>query len=104
MRPLGDRRSRVRFEVVGGLWGTLEANRDARLLNISRSGALIVSPVPLAVDSIQTVRLMMKQNEFYVHARVRHVTPAAAQGGEEPQYEVGVEFLNVPIGVVKALE
>ena len=60
MRPLGDRRSRIRLEVVGSLWGTLESDRQAKLLNISRTGALIVSPVPAAVDSTQSVRVTIE--------------------------------------------
>ena len=43
---LGDRRSRVRLEVVGALWATLELTEPARVVNISREGALITSPVP----------------------------------------------------------
>ena len=51
MRPLGDRRRRIRLEVVGSLWGALEIDRQAELMNISRTGALIVSPVPAAVEA-----------------------------------------------------
>ena len=50
---LGDRRSRVRLEVVGALWATLELTEPARVVNISRDGALITSPVPMPPESVQ---------------------------------------------------
>ena len=50
---LGDRRSRVRLEVVGALWATLELTEPARVINISRDGALITSPVPMPPESVQ---------------------------------------------------
>ena len=50
---LGDRRSRVRLEVVGALWATLELTEPARVVNISREGALITSPVPMPPESVQ---------------------------------------------------
>src|SRR5437870_2075071 len=40
MRPLGDRRARVRFEVVGSFWGTVDLAEPARVININRTGAL----------------------------------------------------------------
>ena len=50
---LGDRRSRVRLEVVGALWATLELTEPARVVNISRDGALITSPVAMPPESVQ---------------------------------------------------
>src|SRR6186997_455279 len=73
MRPLGDRRRRIRLEVVGSLWGALEVDRTAHLLNISKSGALIMSPVAAAVDSTQFVKLTIEGHEVKLSARVRHV-------------------------------
>ena len=40
MIPLGDRRVRVRFEVVGTLHGVLEFSEPPRVLNLSAGGAL----------------------------------------------------------------
>lgn len=104
MKPLGDRRRRMRLEVVGSLWGTLEINREARIVNISRSGALIASSAPAAVDSIQIVRLMMKEHEFKIRARVRHLHSAFQPGEEERSYQLGLEFLHVPPAFVEALD
>ena len=108
MRPLGDRRRRIRLEVVGSLWGALEIDRQAQLMNISRTGALIVSPIPAAVDSLQSVKLTIEGHEIKLAARVRHLqkldAPAAPGGGEGPRYRIGLEFLEEPAVLVHALE
>ena len=110
MRPLGDRRRRIRLEVVGSLWGALEIDRQAQLMNISRTGALIVSPVPAAVDSMQSVKLTIEGHEIKLAARVRHVQRVDASvapppsGREAPRYRIGLEFLEEPAVLVHALD
>jgi hypothetical protein len=104
MRPLGDRRGRIRLEVVGSLWGTLEVSKQARVVNISRSGALIVSSVPAALDSTQTVKLVLEGHEIKVEARVRHLKLVVSAGDEGAHYRIGLEFLEAPAALVHALE
>ena len=104
MRPLGDRRRRIRLEVVGSLWGSLEVDREAQLVNISRTGALITSPVPAAVDSTQSVRLTIEGHEVKLAARVRHLQRLSDIGAGEPQYRIGLEFLEAPSILIHALE
>jgi hypothetical protein len=104
MRPLGDRRRRIRLEVVGALWGALEVDRQAQLLNISRSGALIMSPVPAAVDSMQSVKLTVEGHEVKLDARVRHIQRLGNSHEGDPQYRIGLEFLEAPAVLVHALE
>ena len=103
MRPLGDRRRRIRLEVVGSLWGTLEVDRPATLMNISRTGALILSSVPAVLDSTQTVKLTIEGHEVKLSARVRHLHRITPSPGE-PQYRIGLEFLEAPAVLVHALE
>ena len=102
MRPLGDRRARVRLEVVGVLWGTLEATPSARVLNISRTGALIESPQSVPLESIQSVRFTVAGEAITVDARVRHLRRSAST--EVPEYLVGVEFLSMPDALLKSIE
>ena len=104
MRPLGDRRRRIRLEVVGSLWGALELDRRAQLVNISRTGALIMSPIPAAVDSLQSVKLTVEGHEVKLAARVRHLQRLGDTGAAEPQYRIGLEFLEAPAVLVHALE
>jgi hypothetical protein len=100
---LGDRRSRVRLEVVGALWATLELTEPARVVNISRDGALITSPVPMPPDSVQPLHLKLEGREVTVDARVRHIRRVS--GPDEPiRYLVGVEFLSVPPALARATE
>jgi len=103
MRALGDRRRRIRLEVVGSLWGTLEVDRQATLMNISRTGALVLSPVPVAVDTTQSVRLTIEGHEVRLAAKVRHLHRVTPSSGT-PQYRIGLEFLEAPAVLVHALE
>ena len=102
MRPLGDRRRRIRLEVVGSLWGALEVDRQAFVVNISRTGALISSPIPAAVDSMQSVKLTVEGHEVRIPARVRHMQRLDQAG--EPLYRIGLEFLEAPAVLIHALE
>ena len=104
MRPLGDRRRRIRLEVVGSLWGTLEIDRQAQLMNISRTGALITSPVPAAVDSTHSVKITIEGHEVKLAARVRHMQRMSPGGEGVPLYRIGLEFLEAPAVLVHALE
>ena len=102
MKPLGDRRHRIRLEVVGHLWGALEVDRQAQLVNISRTGALIVSPVPAAVDSTQSVKLTIEGHEVKLAVRVRHMQ--RLDEGAGPRYRIGLEFLEEPAVLAHTLE
>jgi len=103
MRPLGDRRRRIRLEVVGSLWGTLEVDRQTTLMNISRTGALILSPVPASVDTTQTVKLTIEGHEVKLAARVRHLH-RVSESSSAPQYRIGLEFLEAPAILIHSLE
>jgi len=82
------------------LWGTLEVSTQASIINISRGGALIASPVPAPVDSIQTICLLLKGQEIAIEARIRHVQHAPENGSDHRIYRVGVEFLQTPAALL----
>jgi hypothetical protein len=94
MHRVGDRRSAVRLEVVGALWGTLEVCRQARICDLSQDGALLEYPVPVVRDTVHTVTFEHKGHRFHVDVRVRHVRQATARGAVV--YLAGVEFLAIP--------
>ena len=71
-------------------------------MNISRTGALIVSPVPAAVDSMQSIKLTIEGHEIKLAARVRHLQ--RLDEGAEARYRIGLEFLEEPAVLVHALE
>jgi hypothetical protein len=105
MRSPGDRRTRVRFEVFGAFWGTFDAGDAVRVHNLTHHGALIEAHQPLAVESVQTVCLMLDGQPALADARVRHLTDANGHAANAPdgggdrgaqghRYLVGVEFLT----------
>jgi len=100
MSALGDRRIRVRLEVVGALRGTLELKATARVLNISQTGALIQSPLAVPIDSTQIVHFSVDGEDVPVEALVRHVRRAETTD----HYLVGVEFMSAPITLLHNIE
>jgi hypothetical protein len=103
LMALGDRRSRVRLEVVGALWATLELLEPVHVVNISRDGASITSSVPMALESVQPLHLKLEGEDLIVDARVRHVRRVSGQ--DEPiRYLVGVEFSSTPPALARATE
>src|SRR5262245_34203774 len=103
MASLGDRRARVRMEVLGTLWGTLELREAARVLNISASGALIDSPQPAALESAMPVSLVVEGEEVAVETKVRHLRQIVREG-EAPRYHIGVEFVAPPRALLRSIE
>ena len=102
IRAPGDRRSRVRYEVFGAFWGTFDAGEAVHVHNLSYHGALIEAHQPLAVESIQSVCLMLDGQPALADARVRHLAPAAPP--DHDRYLVGVEFLSMSSAFHDAVE
>jgi hypothetical protein len=93
-RRIGDRRLKSRFDIVGDLWGTLEATTTLRVRNLGLRGALLESPVALALDSLHWVHALIDGQAQPMRFRVRH-----AIGGASPEapYLIGVEFVVVDV-------
>jgi hypothetical protein len=95
MRRVGDRRSAVRLEVVGALWGTLEVHKRARVRDLNHDGALLEYPVPVVPDTVHAVTFAHDGHRISLDVRVRHVrTEKTAEG--VVVYLAGVEFLSAP--------
>jgi hypothetical protein len=88
----GDRRCCVRFEVFGAFWGTFDAGEAVHVHNLTHQGALIEADQPLAVESVQSVCLMLDGQPAIADAKVRHLSEAPGNNGHH--YLVGVEFLS----------
>jgi hypothetical protein len=107
MKPLGDRRVRVRFEVLGTLSAALEVIESAKLVNISKRGALIETGTDVPVGSIQTVQIYIGGHETRVTARVCRVGRVFADPAKENEpsrYAVGVEFLSTPPALADSID
>ena len=95
MRRVGDRRSAVRLEAVGALWGTLEFHKQARVCDLNRDGALLEWPVPVLPDTVHAVTFEHGGQRVSLNVRIRHVRRTTAPDGATV-YLTGVEFLSVP--------
>lgn len=95
MRRVGDRRSAVRLDVVGALWGTLEFQKHTRVRDLNQDGALLEFPVQVLPDTIQAVSFEHNGEQVSLRVRVRHVRRANGPEGAAI-YLAGVEFLSVP--------
>ena len=102
MRSPADRRDRVRFEVFGPFWGAFDVGEPVRVVDLSPNGALIEAQQPLAVESVQSVKLMIDGQPTVTEAKVKHVR--SAPPGIAQRYLVGVEFLAAPAAFLDAVE
>jgi hypothetical protein len=95
MRRVIDRRSAVRLEVVGALWGTLEFHKQARVRDLNQDGALLEYPVPVLPDTVHPVTFEHNGERVSLNVRVRHVRTGVGPDGATV-YLAGVEFLSIP--------
>jgi hypothetical protein len=89
---LGDRRSDLRFEIIGQLWGSLETVEHLPLRNLARGGALVESRLPLNPEMVRSVRLALGDQVSDIQVRVRHVSAEKTDGAE--RFLVGLEFVE----------
>jgi hypothetical protein len=85
---------------VGALWAA-RVDGTGAVVNISKDGALLTSPVAMPPDSVQPLHLKL---EVTTHRRPgRHVRRVS--GPDEPiRYLVGVEFLSIPPALARAAD
>lgn len=102
-RRLGDRRGRPRFEIVGELWGTLDAVVGMPLVNVGRGGALVESSVPLAPQSVHHVAVTCDGQPTPASVQVRHVNPVVGPDGKN-RYLIGLEFLSMPAALLTQID
>ena len=99
---LGDRRGELRFEIIGQLWGSLEAVQDLPLRNLARGGALVEAKQPIGSDAVRSVRLVFGTHVSDVQVKVRHVTPEP--NGEGQRYLIGLEFIEPSASALEQID
>ena len=104
MKPLGDRRGRVRFEVVGSFWGMADVSETARVVDINRTGALVWSRSAFATESMQVIRLTLEGQELLVDTKVRHLRRVPETEFEPEHYLIGLEFLAAPSALLETID
>lgn len=104
MKSIGDRRTAVRLEILGALWGTLQLAESARVINIGAGGAMIMSPSAMPLDTTAPVKLTLGGEQLTLQARVKHLRHVAASAEEPAHYLIGLELLGMPAVLAQALE
>ena len=99
---LGDRRSDLRFEIIGQLWGALETVESHPLLNLARGGALIASRTRVNPEVVRAVRFEFNGTSNDIPVKVRHVT--AEQTGEGERFLVGLEFVEPSVAALEQID
>ena len=92
----------MRYEVFGAFWGTFDAGDAVRVRNLTHQGALIEADQPLAIESVQSVCLMLDGQPAIADAKVRHLEPLPSE--EHPHYLVGLEFLSMTTAFQDAVD
>jgi len=92
-----NRRNSPRLEVVAAIQGQIRPdNVPITLLNVSRGGFLMRSPVPYAVDDVNKFRFTIPgEPPLVVRGRIAHVTSAATTGAAG--HIIGVEFMDMEV-------
>jgi hypothetical protein len=101
-RRIGDRRGKPRFEIIGDLWGSIDATESLLVPNLGRGGALVESPVPLAPESMHWVTAMAENQPHLMQIRVRHSQPLTLPDGQT-RFLIGVEFVKLSPGIEEAI-
>jgi hypothetical protein len=91
-KRIGDRRGRVRFEIVGTLTGTLETLRRSAVRNFGAGGALVETSAPFSAGSQINGRLSFRGRNRDVRGLVRHIT-TLRDTEKELRYLVGIEWV-----------
>ncbi len=99
---LGDRRSDLRFEIIGQLWGALETVNSVPLRNLARGGALVESKTAPAPETFRAIRFGINGKAQDVQVAVRHVTPHRTADGE--RFLVGLEFVEPSAAALEHIE
>ena len=97
---LGDRRTDLRFEIIGQLWGSLETVESHPLLNLTRGGVLIESRTRL--NAVRAVRFAFNGTSHDIQVKVRHVTSEPVPDGG--RYLVGLEFVEPSAAALEQID
>lgn len=101
MKPLGDRRAHIRYDVVGMLFARLDSGTSVRILNVSTAGALLSTSQPMPVGVTQSILFTLVGKQFAVSVIPRRIEQMDGIG--QPEFHVGVEFASVPGGLSDSL-
>jgi hypothetical protein len=64
---------------------------------------LLESPLPFALQSTETLRLLVEGEEVAVDAHVRHLRQVIREGAQ-PHFLIGLEFVSPPSSLIESIE
>jgi hypothetical protein len=97
-----EKRRSERIEILGDLEGAATVIQPVSIKELSRTGALIESPVPLHVDSLHQFRLNLGATAVVVHGRIAHCRIIDVDE-EHVMYSAGVDFVGVSDAALEAI-
>ncbi len=99
---LGDRRTALRFEIIGQLWGGLEMVDDLPLHNLAHGGALVEARTPPNPEVFRAVRFGLDGAVHDIPVRICHVTPSRTINGD--RYLVGLQFVEPSAAALEQID
>jgi hypothetical protein len=92
-----------RLPILGHLGGEITVVEPFAVIALGPRGATIDTRFPLVIDSLHQLRLHLESTAVVVHGRVVHsyINEIATEG---VAYRSGLEFVDTPAHVSKALE
>lgn len=91
---IGDRRTQLRFAVVGMKSVSALSSQMMRVLNVGANGALVESALPLPVNAEYRMQLVLEGHVSEATVKIRRVAEAA-WGSSALRYHIGLEFLTI---------
>lgn len=85
----------MRFDVRSPEKATLNASERYRVQKVSLSGLLLESGQPFLVEQVLAMELAIGEGRI-LSFRGRIASCVEFEGGREPSYQVGIEFLELP--------
>jgi c-di-GMP-binding flagellar brake protein YcgR len=91
---MGDRRTHMRFEVLGMMSASLLSTETLRVLNLGVSGALVEGALPLPPNAEYRMQLVLESHVSEATVKIRRVTEIGRESGSL-RYRIGLEFLAI---------
>jgi c-di-GMP-binding flagellar brake protein YcgR len=90
---MADRRSHLRYQVLGAGGASALATEQLRMVNLGPSGVLVEAPFPLMVNAEYVLQLVLPSHVSQALVKVRRVAPDS--GPAAARYYIGFEFLSL---------
>lgn len=97
-----NRRDDERVQILGDLPGNATVRQAIVIKELSRTGAQIEAAFPLQLNALHEFRLALGSQSVVVKGRVAHCRIHDVDS-DAVIYRAGVEFIDVPAWVAKAL-